>query len=160
LLLLDAWYADIVYSSEWEHFWSLVAQLHPDDGFASREDYVNTVLTLFPRADRDVVEAFATTLVRDKAGPLPKPRTTDPSNTWESQPTEDEENELRRKAACPTLAAQAEYSELHVPNDNQRVAAIYPKKGEAAIVKDAGHNLAGESTAFTTNLIASFIARP
>jgi pimeloyl-ACP methyl ester carboxylesterase len=49
LLLLDAWYADIVYSSEWEHFWSLVAQLHPDDGFASREDYVNTVLTLFPR---------------------------------------------------------------------------------------------------------------
>lgn len=158
LVLLDAWYADIVYSSEWKHFWSLVAQLDPDDGFASREDYVNTFLTLFPRADRDVVEASATTLVRDEAGPLRRPRTIDPSNTWESQPTEDKENELRHNVACPTLVAQAEYSELHVPNDNQRVAAIYPK-GEAAIVKSGGHNLANENTAFTINLIASFIAR-
>jgi len=158
LILLEAWYADIVYSSEWEHFWSLLAQLDPEDGFASHEDYINTFLTLFPRADRDVVDASATTLIRDEAGPLRRPRTADPSNTWESQPTEDEENELRRKVACPTLVAQAEYSEMHVPNDNQRVAAIY-SKGEAAIVKGAGHALAYENTAFTTNLISSFIVR-
>lgn len=159
LILLDAWYADIVYSSEWKHFWELVAQLNPDDGFASPEDYVNTVLTVFPRSDRDVVEASASTLVRDEAGPLRRPLTTDPSNSWESQPTEDEENGLRRSVACPTLVAQAEHSELHLPNDNERVAGIYPK-GEPATVKDAGHNLANENTAFTINLIASFITRP
>jgi hypothetical protein len=37
------------------------------------------VLTIFPRADRDVVEASATTLVRDKAGPLSRPLTADPA---------------------------------------------------------------------------------
>ena len=159
LVLLDAWYADIVYSSEWKHFWELVAQLNPADGFASREDYVKTFLTVFPRSDRDVVEASATTLVCDEADKLHRPRTTDPSNTWESQPTEDEENELRYKVACQTLVAQAEYSELHLPNDNRRVAAIYPI-GEAATIKGAGQNLANENTAFTTNLLASFIGRP
>jgi len=96
-------------------------------------------------------------LVNDEAGQLRMP-SFDPSDMWGSQPTEVEENELRRKVVCPTLVAQAEYSELHLLNDNQRVAAIYPK-GESAIVKDAGHNLVVENTAFTANLIASFVAR-
>jgi len=156
LILLDAWYADIVYSPEWKHFWTLVAQLYPDDGFASNEDFVNTFLTLFPRADADVVEALTAMLVRDDSGRLRRPRTTDPSNTWESQPTEDEENELRRKVACPTLVAQAEHSEMHVAHDNQRVAAIYPN-GEASVIERAGHNLAYEHTAFTIKLIRDFV---
>lgn len=135
LILLDAFYADIVFSPEWKHFWSLVARLYPDDGFASHEEYVNTVLTVFPRGDRDVVEASATTLIRDDSGRLRRPPTTDPSNTWESQPTEDEENALRRKVSYPTLVAQAEHSEMHVADHNQRVAAIYPRGEAAAILR-------------------------
>lgn len=158
LILLDAFYADIVFSPEWKHFWSLVARLYPDDGFPSHEEYVNTVLTVFPRGDRDVVEASATTLIRDDSGRLRRPPTTDPSNTWESQPTEDEENALRRKVSYPTLVAQAEHSEMHVADHNQRVAAIYPR-GEAAAIEGAGHNLAYENTAFTIDLISDFITR-
>ena len=134
LILLDAWYSDIVYSSEWEHFWLLVAQLDPDDGFASRENYVNTVLTVFPRSDRGAVDALAATLVRDEAGPLRTAHTADPSNTWESQPTEEEEDKLRRKVACPTLVAQAEFSEMHVTDDitirSSAGASMPPAKGK------------------------------
>jgi pimeloyl-ACP methyl ester carboxylesterase len=43
-------------------------------------------------------------------------------------------------------------------DDNQRVAAIYPR-GEVAVVEGAGHNLAYENTAFTIDLIRDFITR-
>ncbi len=47
---------------------------------------------------------------------------------------------------------------MHVADDNQRVAAIYPR-GEAAVVEGAGHNLAYENTAFTIDLMRDFITR-
>lgn len=155
LILLDSWYSGIEYSKEWDDYWPRAERMNAEGGFGSAEEYVTNLLTLFPRLDRRVAQSEAEGLLADDAGRLRKP--IDPRHTWASQPSEDSEHQLRETATSPTLVVQGEISELHIPGDNRRVATLYPD-GQAAVVPNAGHNLHGENTAFTVDLILNFIS--
>jgi pimeloyl-ACP methyl ester carboxylesterase len=95
-------------------------------------------------------------MMQDESGRFRTPWNTDPSITSAS-PTEAEEKDLRRNVSCPTLIAQGEYSEFHIPDANRRLAADF-SNGEAATIRGAGHSLAFEQTSTTVRLINGFFA--
>ena len=157
LVLLDPQHVDMVLSPEWDDFGSRIAEINRADGHASREDYVTTVMSLFPRAERSLIEVRSSILILDDSGRFRMPWTTDPSIAG-INPSEAEEKKMRRSVTCPTLVAQAEYSEFHIANANERLAAEY-LQGEAVIIREAGHNLVYERTEATNELINEFITR-
>jgi pimeloyl-ACP methyl ester carboxylesterase len=156
LVLLETGHVDMVVSPEWPEFMSRVAELNRPDGYGTQEEFVTTMMSLWPRAETSLVEARAAMMVQDESGRFRTPWNTDPSIT-SAPPTEAEEKDLRRNVNRPTLIAQGEYSEFHVPEANRRLAADFPN-GEAATIRGVGHSLAFEQANTTVRLINGFLA--
>ena len=63
LVLLDASHFDMVLSPEWPDFVARIAQLNNVNGYESQEGFVTTMMALFPRAERPLVEKRAALLI-------------------------------------------------------------------------------------------------
>jgi pimeloyl-ACP methyl ester carboxylesterase len=138
-------------------YWGRVAQLFPQDGFATPEDYVTLAARLFPRADRRILVDSTAGFRQGEDGRWSWPMQADMNVVaGRTNPTPDDEQQLRRAVSCPTLVAKAEYSELFTGDEYMRVAGDYTN-GRGHLLRGTGHMLMWEGLANTTAVLEAFL---
>lgn len=139
-------------------YWARVARLFPPDGFESLGSYADLAIDLFPRASRSIVEASTGSFVRGSDGRWRWPMQADAHGLADSRtdPTADQETALRAFVTCPTLVAQAEFSELFAGDAYIRVSEEY-QYGTHEILRGTGHMIMWEGVANTIATLESFL---
>ena len=137
-------------------YWATVAELAPPDGFATFDDYVDTVVKLFPRSDRSIVERGRPWFVQDDDGRWTWPHLGDLAVAAGELPTADEEHALRGAVTCPVTVVRCEHSELFVGDKFRAVADEY-RNGRAVVHRDAGHNVMWENVPGLVSLVTDAI---
>lgn len=157
LVLVEGGYLPINSPQQGE-YWTTVFRLNPEDGFESRDAYVELVCELFPRADADDVRAGAAHFMQRPDGRWHWPHPADPNQVNRNEPTGDQARELHQAITAPTLVVQTADSELFVGDAYAEFARTLAN-GQACTLPAAGHNLQWENVAGSTALILDFLDR-
>ncbi len=142
-------------SPEFDDWLGRVFALSPPDGFDSHEELVATILQLFPRIERPILDGLQDLEVIGDDGRV-RGAASDLNAAGGDRPSDEDEDRLRRQVTCPTLVVRSEFSELFVGDGYEHIARTFAQ-GSAAILPGVGHQVNFERPQATSNLIASFI---
>ena len=155
LVLLEAGFGPITSPQQGE-FWTTAFRLSPEEGFESRDAYVDLVRELFPRSGTADVRAGAAHFEQRPDGRWHWPFPADVNQINRGEPTTEEELALHRAITAPTLVIRAAASELFIDNAYVEFAGSLAD-GRAVLLPDAGHNLQWENVAGSTELVLDFL---
>jgi pimeloyl-ACP methyl ester carboxylesterase len=140
-------------------YWGRLVSLLPEDGWRDLDEYLGVLMAAFPRTDPEVIRAQWHWYEQGNDGRFRWPYASDPAllASFVSDPTPDEELNLRRATTCPVMVAKAEFSELASGDGYLAAAADYPN-AEPVVLRGTGHNICFENVTGTVATIADFLS--
>jgi esterase len=134
-----------------------IAQLSPPTGYASRDEFVDVAMGLFPRSERDSLVAQSQ-LLANGDGRLNWQWRPDLSvfGAQDGAPSVEDEWQLCGRVRCPVMVMRAAHSELFDPAELERNVGAFPS-GVAVELPNSGHNVMWENPSGVADLVDDFI---